>query len=218
MSFITVQIQARLSSTRLPGKVLYTLGSKRILDWVVERAQTAETPEQIIFTVGDSPENDAICEWCDRNGITYETGPEENLLRRHLQAAKTADSDPVVRITGDCPFVPPSEIDRVIQEHDTNHARYTTNVTDEMPTGTAVDVIDRAILEELDELGDTHPVIRPRDHPEKWDTAFTPNERWTEYSDAHTAVDTPNDYWTLIDAIDAVGTDPFEVTKWISER
>lgn len=218
MSSTTVQIQARLGSTRLPGKVLYTLGSKRILDWIVERGQTAETPEQILFTVGDRPENDAICEWCDRNGITYETGPEENLLGRHLQAAKTADSDPVVRITGDCPFVPPSEIDRIIQEHETNNSRYTTNVTDKMPTGTAVDVIDRTVLEELAELGDTHPVIRLRNNPEKWDATFTPNEQWTEYSDAHIAVDTPEDYWTLTDAIDAVGSDPLEVAKWISER
>jgi spore coat polysaccharide biosynthesis protein SpsF len=185
---------------------------------VVERAQQAERAGEIILTTGDNPENDAIREWGNRNGVTYDTATEENLLKRHLQAAKTADSDPVVRVTGDCPFVPPSEIDRVIQEHDTNDARYTTNSTEEMPIGTAVDVIDRAVLEELEELGDTHPVIRLRDNPKKWDTSFSPNEQWTEYSDAHIAVDTPADYWTLTDAIAAVGTDPLDVVKWVSER
>jgi len=218
MSTATVQIQARLGSTRLPGKVLYPLGTKRVLGLVVERARNAEKVEQIVLTVGDNSENDAIREWCDRNNIIYDTATEENLLKRHLQAAVSGQSDPIIRITGDCPFVPPSEIDRVIQKHETNDARYTTNVTDEMPTGTAVDVIDRAVLEELDELGDTHPVIRLRDYPEKWDTAFTPKEQWTKYGDTHIAVDTPNDYWMLTDEIDAVGTDPFEVTKWVSER
>lgn len=164
-----VQIQARLGSTRLPGKVLYQLGSKRILRWVVHRSRNVEKATDIILTVGDRPENDAIYEWCDRNGINYNTGPEKDLLERHLQAAQAADSDPIVRITGDCPFVPPSEIDRLIREHEQNNARYTTNFDDEMPIGTAVDVIDKGVLEELREKGDTHPVRRLRNNPEKWD-------------------------------------------------
>jgi len=141
-----VHIQARLSSTRLPGKVLYPLGTRRVLGWVIERARRAERPTSTILTVGDRPENDAIREWCERNQVIFDTAPEDDLLERHYQAALTADSDPVVRVTGDCPFVPPSEIDRVIAEHEGNDARYTTNLTEEMPMGTAVDAIDRDIL------------------------------------------------------------------------
>lgn len=213
-----VQIQARLGSTRLPGKVLYQLGSKRILDWVVDRSRSAEKPTDEILTVGDRPENDAIREWCDRNGTNYNTGPEDNLLERHFQAAEAADNDPIARVTGDCPFVPPTEIDRLIREHEQNEARYTTNFDDEMPIGTAVDVIDKKVLKELRELGDTHPVRRLRNNPEEWDIVVSPNEEWMTFSDAHIAVDTPEDYWLLSDAVEAVGDQPRAVAEWVAER
>lgn len=213
-----VQIQARLGSRRLPGKVLYALGSRRILGWVVERSRSADEPTNIVLTTGDRPENDAIREWCNRNGITCDTGPEENLLKRHLQAAKATDCDPVIRITGDCPFIPPSEIDRVIREHERNNARYTTNHTDQMPIGTAVDVIDRGVLEELDQRGDSHPVRRLRENPEEWDAVFSPNNQWSAFTDVHIAVDTPEDYWKLLDAVKVVGGEPTAVAKWLNKQ
>ena len=213
-----VQVQARLGSSRLPGKVLYTLGSRRVLGWVIERAQRIEQPAEVVLTVGDRPENDAIREWCDRHEIPYSSGPEDDLLERHSLAAAMMDSDPVVRVTGDCPFVPPSEIDRLVREHEQNDARYTTNLADDMPIGTAVDVIDRKVLEELRELGDTHPVRRLRNNPEEWDVVVSPNEQWMSFNDAHIAVDTPEDYWLLSDAIKAVGSRPRAVAEWIAER
>jgi len=215
---ILCSIQARLGSTRLPGKVLFSLGPRRVLGWVVERARCAKISTDLILTLGDQPENAAIREWCDRNEITHNTGPEENLLKRHLQAATIADSNSIVRITADCPFVPSAEIDRVIQAHEASNAQYTTNVTDEMPIGTAVDVIDRKVLEELNELGDSHPVRRLRKNPNEWNVQFTSNNKWSEVSEAHLAVDTPDDYWRLIDAINTVGEKPMEVAKWISEQ
>lgn len=218
MSSTTVQIQARLGSTRLPGKVLYPIGSRHVLGWVIKRARRAERADNLVLTVGGRTENDAIREWCERNKVTFSTGPEDDLLERHYQAALAANSDPVVRVTGDCPFVPPSEIDRVIDEHEQNNSRYTTNVTDEMPIGTAVDVIDRDVLEELRELGDSHPVRRLRENPEEWAVTATPNDQWTAVGEAHTAVDTPADYWRLSDAIEAVGTEPRAVTDWVAER
>ncbi len=213
-----VQVQARLGSTRLPGKVLYPLGSRRILGWVVNRCQRAKYVDKTVLTIGDRPENDAIREWCDRKGIAYTTGPEENLLDRHLSAAQMADSNPIIRVTGDCPFVPSSEIDRIISEHEQNDARYTTNIADEMPIGTAVDAIDREVLEELHELDDTHPVRRLRENPSEWNIVVTPNKQWTALGEAHTAVDTPADYWMLSDAIEAVGDEPQAVTSWIAKR
>jgi spore coat polysaccharide biosynthesis protein SpsF len=218
MAAHVVQIQARLGSTRLPGKVLYPLGSRRIIGWVVERVRRADEPANVVLTTGDRPENDAIREWCAREGISCDTGPEENLLERHLQAAIIADSDPVVRVTGDCPFIPASEIDRVVREHEQNDARYTTNHTDEMPIGTAVDVIDRSVLEELHERGDSHPVRRLRESPEKWDVVYTPDNTWSEFADAHIAVDTPDDYWQLLDAIETVGDEPTAVADWVTEQ
>lgn len=211
-----VQIQARLGSTRLPGKVFFNLGENRVIEWVVDRCRTADAPEAVVLTIGDCSENGALAEWCERTGVRYHQGPENNLLKRHRKLAHEHNADPVVRITGDCPFVSPAEIDRLIREHAKNDARYTTNVVDKMPIGTAVDVIDRDALDELADRNETHPVMPMRKSPDEWNVVFSPNEQWSEFASAHIAVDTPEDYWRLIDAIDAVGTDPMAVARWIA--
>jgi spore coat polysaccharide biosynthesis protein SpsF len=211
-------VQARLSSTRLPGKVLLSLGCDRIFDHVLDRCEAADRLDVTAVTTGNRPENEAIVEFCQRRGTAVTIGPEDDLLERHLQVAREMDREKLVRITADCPFVPPQEIDRVIAQHLTNESRYTTNVTDEMPVGTAVDVIEVSLLEELSELGETHPIARPRNNPDDWQVTLTPNKDFCAYSNAHTAVDTPEDYWTLVDAVDTVGTDPYKVTKWVAEN
>jgi spore coat polysaccharide biosynthesis protein SpsF len=212
-----VSIQARLGSTRLPGKVLLHLGNRRILEWVVERAVSAATESfDTIVAIGNQPENKAIIELCERSNLDYVQGPEEDLLARHLQVARSGDYDTLVRITADCPFVPPSEIDRVVEYHHSNGANYTTNRTEEMPIGTAVDVIEQSILNRLAADNATHPIRPVLDNPEDWEVAISGSDRWETYGGAHTAVDTPTDYWELTDAVNAVGGNPKEVTRWVA--
>jgi spore coat polysaccharide biosynthesis protein SpsF len=213
-----ISVQARLNSTRLPGKVLLMLGSDRVLNHVVTRCEATDSSDETIVATGDRPENEAIVEWCRRRGTPVRVGPEDDLLERHLRVARRTNDDELVRVTGDCPFVPSDEIDRVIDRHDANDAQYTTNAVDGMPIGTAVDVVDVPLLEELSELGETHPISLPRNEPDDWQVEFTPNDDLLAYGDAHTAVDTPDDYWTLVDAVDAVGTDPYAVTEWVAEN
>lgn len=212
---VVASIQARLGSTRLPGKVLYHLCDRRLLQWVVDRTEVADHVDETVVTTGDQPENDAIREYCERGEITCMTGPEENLLARHRAVAERTDCDLLVRITADCPFVPSAEIDRLVETHQTNDAQYTTNNTDEMPVGTAVDIIDPSLLTAFESFGATHPVNPAHANPERWKTAWTDNPSWHDVSDAHIAVDTPADYWSLIDAVAAVGDDPYAVAEWI---
>jgi spore coat polysaccharide biosynthesis protein SpsF len=198
--------------------VLYPLAERRVLEWVVHWASESAEVDAVYCTIGDNPENDALLELCERKGIHHRQGPEGNLLERHREIATTTDCDLLCRVTGDCPFVPPSEITRTIEAHRDSTGRYTTNHTPAMPVGTAVDVLDPSILDELAEMGDTHPVRRLREEPETWGTVKSDTEQWTQFSDAHTAVDTPDDYWRLVDAVDAIGTNPFDVTQWMAEQ
>lgn len=211
-------IQARMGSTRLPGKVLLEIEESRIVEHVVERCRTSETVDTVYLTVGDRPENDALVEYARRAGVDCVRGPEEDLLARHAASAHEADAETVVRITGDCPFVPPEEIDRVIGEHEQNDAVLTTNNTDAMPTGTAVDVLDSDVLDALSSEGATHPVAPLRADESVRPVEVTDARRWTEVGSAHTAVDTPMDYWNVVDAVRAVGTDPYDVTEWLADR
>ena len=213
---VVASIQARMGSTRLPGKVLLSLGGRRVIGWVVWRCAAAEHVDELRVTTGRGPENGVITEWCRRAGHDSLTGPEEDLLERHRAVAEATHADVLVRVTGDCPFVPAEEIDRVVAEHRANGAGYTTNHTDRMPVGTAVDVIDVDLLDELADLGDTHPVVRLRENPDSWNVRFTDSDDWAAFRTAHVAVDTPDDYWSLADAVDAVGSDPVAVARWMA--
>jgi spore coat polysaccharide biosynthesis protein SpsF len=214
---IVASVQARLGSTRLPGKVLFQLGDRRLLKWSIDRTEVAKTVDKTVATIGDQPENEALEEYCERNGINYAVGPERNLLVRHLAVAEQTNCDLLVRITADCPFVPSAEIDRVVKEHLANDAAYTTNVTENMPVGTGVDAIDPSLLAEFESIGESHPVKLARSKPKEWETMWTENQSWRTISDAHIAVDTPSDYWSLTDALDAVGDNPRDVAEWISK-
>lgn len=212
---IVASIQARLGSTRLPGKVLLHLGDRRILQWVLDRTAAAECVDQTVAAIGDRPENVAITEYCNRENVQTVVGPEENLLARHIAVAEQTDCDLLVRITADCPFVPAEEIDRVVAEHLSNDARYTTNNTDRMPIGTAVDALDPDLLSELDARGETHPVERLHAEPDEWQTVWTDDPGWHEIGDVHIAVDTPENYWALFDAVEATDGTPRAVAEWL---
>jgi len=218
-----VSIQARLGSTRLPGKVLLNLGECRILDWVVDRASSADIEDaDVVVALGDEPENEAIEEHCRRKNYEYIVGPEDNLLERHLQVAHSGDYDTLVRLTADCPFVPPSEITRTYTEHDASDVAYTRNdwpsdADRVMPIGTAVDVFDVELLEQLAVDGATHPNRRPLEYPDEYDVVFAPNEEWGRYGDVHLAVDTPADYWRLVDAVQTAAKSPRGVAERLSQ-
>lgn len=214
--YVAASIQARLGSTRLPGKVLFPLGDRRLLKWSIDRSEDAETVDETVAAIGDCPENDAIETYCDRSSIDYVVGPEDDLLKRHLNVVDETGCDLLVRITADCPFVPSEEIDRVVEQHVLNDARYTTNVTGDMPVGIGVDVIDPDLLREFQTLEETHPVKLARSEPTNWGTNWSDNQTWNHLSDVHLAVDTPVDYWSLVDALDTVGDEPRKVAELLA--
>jgi len=220
MSQPRVQLQARMGSTRLPGKALLSLGHARIIQAVYQSCAAAEAVADVVLVTGDDPANGALVEWAERQDISYFVGSESDLLDRHRKAAESFNTDPVVRICGDSPFVIPAEIDRVVSEHGDNDAVYTTNVADGMPHDTSVDVVNREVLDELAELGDTHPIRRLRTESarERWNVQFSPNPDLARFQSVGTDVDTPAEYWRLFDAVSAVGSDPISVREYLLEN
>jgi spore coat polysaccharide biosynthesis protein SpsF len=214
---IVFATQVRMGSSRLPGKVLLPIGEKRIIEWVLHQANIAATTTTTIITIGDGSENAAITEWADRNGYEYLVGPEKDLLTRYQNIIKEKDCSLLIRVTGDCPFVPPSEVDRVVEAHKTSESTYTTNRTPDMPIGTAVDVLEPTVLTQLPDDLD-HPVKPMLDNPQEWRVNFTKSHDWEKYGGVHMSVDTPSDYWTLIDAVEETGGDPELIAQWIANQ
>jgi spore coat polysaccharide biosynthesis protein SpsF len=108
---------------------------------------------------GDNSENDALAEWCDRRDCCYVR--DADLLTRYQDGVWLIDPSLIVRVTGDCPFVPSDEIDRVVAVHRGTDAVYTSNRAHQMPIGSAVDVIEPSVLDALADRKATHPVIPP---------------------------------------------------------
>jgi spore coat polysaccharide biosynthesis protein SpsF len=107
-------IQARMTSTRLPGKVLLDLHGKPMLQRVVERARRASTVHQVMVATTVEPSDDPIVEFCGKNDIPVSRGSLSDVLDRYMQAARSAQADVVVRLTADCPLLDPQVVDDVV--------------------------------------------------------------------------------------------------------
>ena len=107
-------IQARMSSVRLPGKVLMQLVGKPVLEHVVTRIQVCTTISKVIVATSTDPTDNIIQSWCESQGISCYRGSLDDVLDRYYQAAKTDHPDAVVRITADCPAIDPTIVDEVV--------------------------------------------------------------------------------------------------------
>lgn len=104
-------IQARMSSSRLPGKVLLDIAGKSMLARVAARTLRATTVDQVLVATTTDPSDKPIAAHCDAIGVAYIRGSLHDVLDRYYQAASLSRADVVVRITGDCPVVDPDLID-----------------------------------------------------------------------------------------------------------
>ncbi|MBN2547569.1 MAG: glycosyltransferase family protein [Anaerolineales bacterium] len=111
---IVAIIQARMSSSRLPGKVLQDLGGKSMLERVVERTRRASLINAVAVATTTDPSDEAIAELCATQGYPCYRGSLQDVLDRYYQAARSFNAEVIVRITADCPVIDPQLIDRTI--------------------------------------------------------------------------------------------------------
>lgn len=141
-------IQARMNSSRLPGKILKDLAGKVVLERVIERVQAARLVDQVVVATTVNKEDDAVQELCRALKIKFFRGSEDDVLDRFYNAANMVGADCVVRITADCPFIDPAVIDKVVAAHFANNVDYTANTLKETyPDGEDVEIFSFAALE-----------------------------------------------------------------------
>ena len=108
-------IQARMGSTRLPGKILKKVMDKTLLEYQLERVQQSTLIDEIIVATTEKEQDQAIVKLCEQLGQKVYRGSENDLLSRYYGAAIQRKADVVVRLTSDCPLIDPKVIDGVIQ-------------------------------------------------------------------------------------------------------
>jgi spore coat polysaccharide biosynthesis protein SpsF len=107
-------IQGRMSSSRLPGKILADIAGQPMLQRVFIRTSRAATVTETIFATTTDPSDDPVAAYCDFNGIPFTRGSLFDVLDRYYQTAQGAKADVVVRITADCPIIDSALIDNVV--------------------------------------------------------------------------------------------------------
>jgi glutamate-1-semialdehyde aminotransferase/spore coat polysaccharide biosynthesis protein SpsF (cytidylyltransferase family) len=125
---IVAVIQARMGSSRFPGKSLADVSGQPMLWRVIDRVRAAETVERVVVATTDQPADDAIAALCEGEGVSCFRGSENDVLDRFYQAAKAHHANVVVRVTGDCPLIDPSVIDRVVARFQEGDCDYASNV------------------------------------------------------------------------------------------
>ena len=110
---IVAIIQGRMSSSRLPGKILADIAGQPMLTRVFTRTSRARTLDEVIFATTTDASDDPVAEYCDFSGIPFTRGSLFDVLDRYYQTAKQAKADVIVRVTADCPVIDPELIDEV---------------------------------------------------------------------------------------------------------
>jgi spore coat polysaccharide biosynthesis protein SpsF len=192
-------LQARMSSTRLPGKVLMPLAGEPMLARQIERVRRAKSAGRIVVATSTDPSDDAINVLCRTLHVACFRGSLKDVLGRFHGALRAfGPAETVVRLTGDCPLTDPEVIDATIDLHFKEQADYTSNTGDlTFPKGLDVEVfkaehLEAAFREAHDPYEREHVTPFLYRHPERFVQARLECDppmghlRWT--------VDTPDDY------------------------
>jgi len=153
-------VQARMGSTRLPGKVLVPLGEDFALAHVVRRISEATNIDEVVVATSEKQADDIIVWWAERTGVSVFRGDEADVLGRMYHAAERVQADEVVRITADCPLIAPSVIDEVVSQRRECGVEYAANIIDRtFPRGLDVEVFTFDSFGTVEELA-TDPAHR----------------------------------------------------------
>lgn len=140
--------QARVGSSRLPGKVLKTLGGKQVFAQVLSRASRAKGVDEVCIATTTEPGDDAVATAAQALGYSVFRGSEADVLARYAGAAAMLKADVVVRITCDCPLIDPNVIESAVRELRDKGADYVAQEWSEWPQGVGCEVFPRALLDQ----------------------------------------------------------------------
>lgn len=145
---IAAIVQARMSSTRLPGKVLLSLGKRTVIDQVFHQLSFSSTIGTTVLATTSDTSDDILAEWGANHQKNVFRGNLDDVLKRYYDAARQFNADVVVRVTGDCPLIDPDVTDLVVERFLKGDLDYASNVQPPtFPDGLDTEVFSIAALE-----------------------------------------------------------------------
>lgn len=193
-------IEARMKSTRLPGKVLRPMAGKPMLEHLIERLQQAGNIDQIIVATTESRSDEPIVSLAQTLGVGCHRGSEEDVLDRVLSATRRFEADVIVEVTGDCPLIEATKIDEMLRSYIYMDVDFMANRLDgTYPPGLGLRIFSRDVLERIDSLTKDpvdreHVTLYVWEHPEVFSIYHFQNNLDRKYWDLRLTVDTAEDF------------------------
>lgn len=150
---VVAAIQARMGSTRLPGKVLRLIAGRPMIGWMAERLRRCREVDEVVISTTLEARDTPVAEFAAAMGVPCVRGSEQDLIERLLRTAHAHRADALVRLTGDCPFVEPVVVDALVRafRSEPRVDFVTNNAPPSFPHGLDAEVLPTATLEHLDQ-------------------------------------------------------------------
>ena len=146
-------VQARMGSTRLPGKVMREITNVPMIELLLNRLKLSQRLDQVVLATSKDPQNKQLSDHVRKLGFEVFQGSESDVLKRYYDAARLYQADIVVRITGDCPLIDPMLVDEMLEVYSKTSAGYLSNVfPPTYPDGLDIEVFPFAALEQSNQL------------------------------------------------------------------
>ena len=206
---VVAVIQARVGSTRLPGKVMYPLNGQPALGHVVQRVNAADHVDDVVVATSTNPPDDVIATYAPEFGAEIVRGSEDDVLGRFEIAVDEYDPEVIVRVTGDCPLISPQFIDACVDRIQAGGVDYVSaGLNRTFPRGVTceaftADSFERVCTESTEPRHREHVTPYYREHPEKFDlynlesTEIFDERRLQNRNDLRLTLDEPADYQLL---------------------
>jgi spore coat polysaccharide biosynthesis protein SpsF len=204
---VVIVVQARMSSTRLPGKVLRPLAGAPSIVRLMERLAAVDGVAEALVATSVDGSDDVLAEACRTHGLRCERGSLHDVLDRYVAAAGAARADVVVRCTGDCPLIDPAVVAHCVRlfAQEQPHVDYASNVDERtFPVGLDTEVVSMAALQEA-----AHTARKPeeREHVTPWVRRHKRKVTWTQEADLSAlrwTLDYAEDYRFIASVYDAL--------------
>jgi spore coat polysaccharide biosynthesis protein SpsF len=218
-------VQARMGSTRLPGKVLKQLAGRTVLERVVRAARDSNVLDELVVATTGEGVDDAIVAECAKIGVPVHRGPVDDVLTRFLGVLEEYESQTVLRFTADCPLLDPELVALAAKVFAAApYVDYlSTSIARTLPRGLDVEVVRTDVLRSIDKLATehhrTHVTSYLYSHPEDFTVLGLTLQ--PDLSHLRLTLDTPDD-WRLIEAIiehfGDVSVPVRTLTDWLAHR
>ena len=209
---IVAIIQARMTSNRLPGKVLLKLGDRRVIEHVVDRISRSKYINKVVVAITKDLQDNPIVEWAKLYGIDSFRGDREDVLSRFYECAIKHDADVIVRVTSDNPLVDPDIVDQTISAYLKSNADFASNnLKKTFPWGLDVEVISFDALsmawrEAKTKAEREHITQFVRHHPERFHIVNV--QAPENHHDIRITLDEMSDYELIAKVFLALGDNP----------